>query len=160
MQLPIERSNLRLIEEDWNYLLHEQIPIDYPECPTVRQPRDCLRKFGNIICELEHCVELDREFRLRPCQRRRRRFRGSPIAAAHFSHRHVTCTCTSSGHHFTYPVDQWQLKQLLDYGIMVEKIRREVLLNIDEHAEKHTRKSMGKGLGSVKDTEENVRPIF
>ena len=65
MELPIERSDLGLIEEDWNYILHESVLIEYTERSSVRQPRDSLGKFRNTVGELEHCVELCRESSLR-----------------------------------------------------------------------------------------------
>ena len=66
MQLSIERSNLCLIEEHWNNLLHKFGLIEYFERSSVWQPRDCLRKLEKFVCKFEHGIELDREFRLCP----------------------------------------------------------------------------------------------
>ncbi len=66
MQLSIERSNLSLIEEHGNNLIHKFVLIEYPERSSVRQPRDCKGKLENIVREFEHSIELDREFRLVP----------------------------------------------------------------------------------------------
>lgn len=52
MQLPIERSDLCLIEEHRNDLLHEFGLIEYPERSSMWQPRDGLCKLGNIVREL------------------------------------------------------------------------------------------------------------
>ena len=93
MQLSVERSDLCLIKEHRNYLLHECVLIEYPERSSVWQPRDCLGKFGNSICELEHSIELDRELGLWPS--RRGRARGSLFAAVHSFFRGGT----SNGHH-------------------------------------------------------------
>ena len=64
MQLSIERSDLCLIEEHRDDLLHECVLIEYLERSTVRQPRDCPGKYWNVISELEHSIELDRELGL------------------------------------------------------------------------------------------------
>ena len=96
MQLSIERSDLCLIKEHRNYLLHECVLIEYPERSSVWQPRDCLGKFGNSICELEHSIELDRKFGLWPS--RRGRARGSLTAAGSFFY-FWGGTSTSNGRH-------------------------------------------------------------
>jgi hypothetical protein len=54
IQLSIERSNLSLIEEHGNNLIHKFVLIEYPERSSVRQPRDCKGKLENIVREFEH----------------------------------------------------------------------------------------------------------
>ena len=64
MQLPLERSNLGLIEEHRHNLFHELSLIVYPEGSAMRKPRDCLCEVEKVIGQLEHGVDLDWEFRL------------------------------------------------------------------------------------------------
>ena len=64
MQLSIERPDLCLIEERWDDLFHECVLIEYPKRSSMWQPRDCPGKYWNIISELEHSIELDRELGL------------------------------------------------------------------------------------------------
>ena len=64
MQLPLERSNLGLIEEHRHNLLHELSLIVYPERSAVRQPRNCLCEVEEVVGKFEHCVDFDWEFRL------------------------------------------------------------------------------------------------
>eukprot|EP00984_Skeletonema_dohrnii_P038288 scaffold41347_cov228-Skeletonema_dohrnii-CCMP3373.AAC.1 len=64
MQLSIERSDLCLIEEHRDDLLHECVLIEYLERSSVRQPRDCPGKYWNVVSEPEHSIELDRELGL------------------------------------------------------------------------------------------------
>ncbi len=69
MQLPVERSNMCLVEEQGDNLLHKLDLVVYPECSPVRKPRYCLCKLEDVISEFKHCVDLDREFRLGPPRR-------------------------------------------------------------------------------------------
>ena len=64
MQLSVERSNLCLIEEHGDNLLHELDLVVDPECTSVWKPRYCLCELENVIREFEHCIDLDREFSL------------------------------------------------------------------------------------------------
>ena len=64
MQLSIKRSDLCLIEEHRDDLLHECVLIEYLERSSVWQPRDCPGKYWNVVSELEHSIELDRELGL------------------------------------------------------------------------------------------------
>ena len=65
MELPIKRSDLGLIEEYRDYILHKSVLVEYTERSSMRQPRDSLGEFRNTVGELEHCVELCRESSLR-----------------------------------------------------------------------------------------------
>ena len=69
MELPIERSDLGLIEEDRDYIFHESVLVEYTERPSMRQPRDSLGEFRNTVGKLEHCIELNWEFSLKPSWR-------------------------------------------------------------------------------------------
>jgi len=87
MQLPIERSNLSLIEKHGNNLIHKFVLIQYPERSSMRQPRDCLGKLEIIVREFEDSVELNREFRLRlPCGAQARVFWCGASIGLHFVH--------------------------------------------------------------------------
>jgi hypothetical protein len=86
MQLSIERSNLCLIEEQGDNLVHEFDLIEYLERSSMWQPPDCLGKLKKVLREFEHSIDLDWEFRLSPyCGARDRgRGRGSHAVAARF----------------------------------------------------------------------------
>ena len=84
MQLSIERSNLCLIEEQGDNLLHKFDLIEYLERSSVWQPPDCLGKLKKILREFEHSIDLDWEFRLSPSCGARDRGRGSHVVAARF----------------------------------------------------------------------------
>jgi len=49
VQLSVERSNLCLIEEKGDNILHELVLIMYPERSSVWKPRNCLCKLENVI---------------------------------------------------------------------------------------------------------------
>lgn len=66
MELPVEGSDLCLIEEHGDNIIHELVLIMYLERSSVRKPSYCLPELGNAICEFEHCIDLDRKFRFGP----------------------------------------------------------------------------------------------
>ena len=66
MQLAVERSDLCLIEKHRDNIIHELELIMYLERSPVRKPTYCLPELENAIREFEHCIDLGREFRIRP----------------------------------------------------------------------------------------------
>ena len=66
IQLSVKRSDLCLIEEQGHNNFHELDLVKYRESSSVWKPRYCLCKLEHAIGEFEHCIDIDREFRLRP----------------------------------------------------------------------------------------------